>query len=203
MRKQAKVGAIEAISELRGKCTQTGEDISRTLAECQSQSALVLTWVKGPQAHYWKRKKQKRQQQLETAKSDLQRAMIAKPDADPRSFTDQHLAITRARRAVQEADEKLVATKYWTRELERQLMLFRGGLGPLSTAADVGLAQASQWLSQLADHLDGYLKTMPPMPNPAEPADLADGEHTTINQGRMGTAIPNQADADPADENQQ
>ncbi len=168
MREQVNVGAIEAISELRGRCVEAGESIARTLDECLSQAARTLTWVQGPQTEHWKRQKRKREQKFASAKSDLERAKIAQPDADPRSFVDQQRGIRRAKAALEEADQKIRAVKRWSRELERQLTLFRGGVRSLSSSAEVDLPKAARWLKNLESHLSGYLQVAPPLPNPAE-----------------------------------
>ncbi len=197
MQERVNVGAIKAISQLQGKCIQVGEDIHRTLYECLSQCGHVLTWVRGPQTDYWKRQKRKREQKGATAKSDLQRAMIAKPDADPRSFIDQHRAIHRVKQAIEESDQKLRAVKYWSRELERQLTLFRGGLSPLANAAELDLPRASLWLKELAAHLDGYVKIAPPMPDATV---LTEDEPEVPDHRRMGSTGEPPRDRDPAEE---
>lgn len=199
MRDRANVGAIEAVSKLQGKCIQAGEEISRTLSGCSSQSAHVLNWVKGPQLDYWKGQKRKRQQNVLTAKSDLQRAMISQPDADPRSFTDQHRAIKRSMKAIEQADEKLSAIKYWSRELERQLVLFRGGIAPLANAAEVDLPRAGRWLKELVEHLEGYVKIAPPMPDATA---LTADEPEVPDHRRMGSTGA-LGEHDPAEEDHQ
>jgi len=197
MRDQANVGAIEAISELRGKCIQASEDIRRTLDECLSQCARVLMWIQGPQTEYWRRQKRKREQAIATAKSDLQRAMIAKPDADPRSFIDQQRSIRRATAAVEHADKKTRAIKYWTRELERQLTLFRGGISPLANAAELDIPRASRWLKDLTAHLDGYLEVAPPMPDASA---ILEDDGTPSDHRRMGTGTVELADREQPEE---
>jgi hypothetical protein len=197
MAERVDVAAIQAISDLRGKCIEAGEDIHRTLGECLSQCVRVLAWVRGTQTEFWKRQKRKREQQHATSKSDLQRAMIAKPDADPRAFIDQHRAIRRARRAVEEAEDKLRAIQFWTRELERQLTLFRGGVSHLTEAAELGLPRASQWLKDLTAHLDGYLAVAPPIPDiVAETED----KPVSSDHKRMGSLGKAPDDPDPTDE---
>ncbi|MDP6601014.1 MAG: hypothetical protein QGH76_01815 [Phycisphaerales bacterium] len=193
MHEQANVGAIEAIAELRGRCVEVAETIARTLDECVNQAARVLGWVQGPQAEHWKRQKRKREQKFASAKSDLERAKIAKPDADPRSFVDQQRAIRRAKSALEEADSKIRAIKLWSRELERHLTLFRGGVRSLSTSADIDLPNAARWLKNLESHLSGYLEVAPPPPDPTAPLDAPD-------QSRMGTASgSSKAPDDPKD----
>ena len=197
MRERANVGAIEAISELRGKCIQAGEDIRRTLDECLSHCARILMWVQGPQTEYWRRQKRKREQIVATAKSDLQRAMIAKPDADPRSFADQQRAIKRATDAIEEADRKTRAVKYWTRELERQLTLLRGGISPLANAAELDLPRASRWLKELTAHLEGYLEAAPAMP---DPTTVADDQQDSSERRRLGSSAMDLTDEHDTEE---
>jgi len=157
MRDQANVQSIDAIAELRGQIIETSEALSRTLDECVSRTTRLLAWVQGPQLQHWRTQQRKRNQRLASARSDLERAKISRPDADPRSFVDQQRAIRRAKAAADEATEKLKVIAHWSRELDRQVTLFRGGLRPLATAAEADLPKASRWLTELIRHLEGYV----------------------------------------------
>ncbi|MDP6890032.1 MAG: hypothetical protein QF471_01775 [Phycisphaerales bacterium] len=197
MHDRANVGAIEAISELRGRCVEAGESIARTLDDCISHSARVLAWVQGPQAEHWKRQKRKREQKFASARSDLERAKIAQPDADPRSFVDQQRDIRRTKAALEEADQKINAVKRWSRELERQLTLLRGGVRGLASSAEADLPRAAHWLKNLEAHLNGYLEVAPPLPDPtAMPAEVDE----PTDHRRMGSRATTSGDADTTEE---
>jgi hypothetical protein len=186
MRDSAHVGAITAISELRGRFVEAGEAISRTVDECVSQAARTLTWVQGPQTEHWKRQSRKREQQHASAKSDLERAKIAQPDADPRSFVDHNRAIKKTKAAIEEAEQKVRSLKRWSRELERQITLFRGGIRPLAGAAEVDLPRAARWLKALEEHLGGYLAVAPALP---AAMDAGDEQTDSIPTRRMGSGV--------------
>lgn len=175
MGEQANVKSIEAIGELRGRFVSTGESIRRILDECLGEVRRTMTWVEGPQLEHWKREARKREQKAASARSDLERAKISKPDADPRSFVDQTRALKRAKDALDEAHMKVRAIKRWARELQRHYMLFQGGIRPLATAAEVDMPKAGNWLRSLEQHLTGYLQVMPPMPE-AELTPAPDGK---------------------------
>ncbi len=192
MAEHAHVGSIEVIGELRGRLVQTSELLTRTGEECLSQATRILSWVQGPQMEHWKQQIRKREQKFASARSDLERAKIARPDADPRSFIDQQRALKRAKAAIEEAQAKLKAVKHWSRELDRQLTLLRGAIRPLMSAAEVDLPKAAKWLKNLTRHLEGYLEVAPTLPD----VDAGDSE-TTQSLGRGGTARP-AADQDDA-----
>lgn len=183
MSKRAHVESITSISRLRGKVIETSEAINLEVDACLGQVKRVLSSVQGPQLDHWKQQVRKREQKIATALSDLERAKIARPDADPRTFVDQQRAVKRARQAVDEAKEKIRRLKYWGRELEREAMKFRGELQPISSYGALWLPQAARWLEQLIRHLDGYVATAPAMPE-----FTAEDTSTEASMGRTGTS---------------
>ncbi|MDP7069892.1 MAG: hypothetical protein QF561_00915 [Phycisphaerales bacterium] len=183
MRDQANVRSIDAIAELRGRIVEASESMARTIDECVNRTTRLLAWVQGPQLQHWRGQKRKRDQRLASARSDLERAKISRPDADPRSFVDQQRAIRKAKAAADEATEKLKLIARWSRELDRQVTLFRGGLRPLSTAVEADLPRAAGWLAELVRHLEGYLEVAPPMPETTPSED----EQQLNSRGRHGT----------------
>lgn len=189
MSKRAHVESVTSISKLRGKVIETSEAINLEVEACLGQVKRVLSWVQGPQLDHWKQQVRKREQKIATALSDLERAKIARPDADPRTFVDQQRAIRRARQAVDEAKEKIKRLKYWGRELEREAMKFRGELQPMSSYGALQLPQAARWLEQLIRHLEGYVATAP-----AIPEFTAEDTSKEASLGRAGTAEPSDPD---------
>ncbi len=186
MRDQVNVQSIDAISNLRGQIFETSDLLSRTIDECISRTTRLLAWIQGPQLQHWRMQKRKRDQRVASARSDLERAKISRPDADPRSFIDQQRAIRKAKAAADEADDKLKLIAHWCRELDRQITLFRGGLRPLASAAEANLPRAGRWLAELARHLEGYVEVAPPMPEASDEST----DPGAPSRGRRGTTEP-------------
>ncbi len=196
MAKQADIQEVQAVSELRGRVVETSETLSRIVDDCNSTMQRFVDWVSRDRATYWKHELRRRDQKIQSARSDLERAKIARPDADPRSFTDQMRALKKARSRLDEAQAKAKACKRWAIELERQALLLRAGLRPVATMAEAELPAATRWLTQLEQHLQGYLSEAPSMPDDA--IETHDGQ-PLASRGRQGEH-PTDADPDASQE---
>lgn len=185
MSQQANIKEVRAVGELRGRVVETSETLARLVDDCNSTMRRFVDWVSRDRAAHWKNEHRRRDQKMQTARSDLERAKIARPDADPRSFTDQVRALRKAKAALEEAEAKRRACKRWSVELERQALLLRAGLRPVAAMADAELPAATRWLGQLEQHLQGYLSEAPAMPEVSEEAQETPG----ASRGRRGEDV--------------
>ena len=192
MGEQANIGEVRVVGELRGKVVETAETLSRIVDDCNSTMQRFVDWVVRDRAAHWKNQLRRRDQKVQSARSDLERAKIAKPDADPRTFTDYIRALRKAQAALDEANAKKAACKRWGTELQRQALLLRAGLRPVAAMADAELPMAIRWLQSLEQHLAGYLAQKPAMPDEFElETDDADD---LPGRGRGGTTVPGEQD---------
>lgn len=185
MAEQANVRSIDAIADFRAALISYIESVRATASEAKSHVQRVQHWVEETQKLEWTRRMKKCNEQLANARSDLERAKIARPDAHPSMFTDQVRGVERAKQNMAHCESKLVAVSRWSRELEREGMLFQGSLQRLSRVVDGDIERSVAWMASLIDHLNAYLKTPPPKLPRAEAADL--------NQ-----STPRRSGADPA-----
>jgi len=182
MAEQANIREVRAVSELRGRVVETSETLARLVDDCNATMRRFVDWVARDRATYWKTELRRRDQKIQSARSDLERAKIARPDADPRSFTDQRRALKKAKTRLEEAQAKTKACKRWAIELERQALLLRAGLRPVAAMAEAELPAATRWLAQLEQHLQGYLSEAPTMPDAVVDIDDA----PLASRGRRG-----------------
>ncbi len=194
MAKKADVTSIDTIGHLRGQVVQASSAIRRIVDECIGQVRRAQQWLANDCTRHWQLESRKRDQKLNSALSDLQRARIAQPDADPRSFVDHNRAVRKAKLRREEAAQKLRDVKTWTRTLEREEMIFRAQLQRVAQLAEYDLPRAARWLASLESHLQGYLDEPPPLPTPHQ---LTEGTDPTVDLGQGGTPGP---DVDEVDE---
>ncbi len=185
MAKKANVTSIDTIGHLRGQVIETSASIRRIVDECVGQVRRAQQWLVNDCARHWQVEARKRDQKLNSALSDLQRARIAQPDADPRSFVDHNRAIRKAKRRREEASAKLQSIKKWTRKLEREEMIFRAQLQRIAQLAEYDLPRAARWLATLESHLQGYVEEPPPLPTPHQVS-----EDTAADFGQGGKKRP-------------
>ena len=176
MADQANVRSIDAISDCRAALIKYIPAARVTLGEARSDVLRTQQWVDAKKIE-WKNRLKKCNQLFANARSDLERAKIARPDAHPTMFTDQLRAIEKAKRNVEECEEKLKMNARWARELERESMLFQGSLQRLSRIIDGDLEKGVAWMASLLDHLSNYLQTKAPRLPRAEAADTDSTPH--------------------------
>jgi hypothetical protein len=185
MAEQANVRSIDAITDCRASLIKYIEAMRIALSEALSDVRRVQQWVSGTKKQEWTQRGKKCTQRLANARSDLERAMIARPDAHPSMFTDQKRAVSKAKRNIEECEYKLKQIAKWTRELEREGMLFRAGLQRLNRIIDGDLDRGVAWMAALLDHLANYVNTPAPTLPRSESIDQdAPGSH------RRGGGLP-------------
>jgi hypothetical protein len=196
MKEKANVSSIDSVGHLRGQVIESASSIRRIVDECLGQVRRTQQWLTSDCVTHWKIESRKRDQKLNSALSDLQRARIAQPDADPRSFVDHNRAVRKAKLRREEADEKLRRIKTWTRKLEREAVIFRAQLQRIAQIGEYDLPRAARWLATLERHLQGYVEELPPLPTPHQ---LSEDEPTVTDLGQRGTRIPDSEDLDQPD----
>ena len=190
MAEQANVRSIDAIADFRAALISYIESIRATTSEAKSHVQRMQHWVGETQKLEWTRRKKKGNEQLANARSDLERAKIARPDAHPTMFSDQIRGVERAKQNLAHCESKLVAISRWSRELEREGMLFQGSLQRLTRVVDGDLERCIAWMAALIEHLNAYLKTPPPKLPKAEASDL---NQTSSRRGGTEPAAPTSA----------
>ena len=193
MAEQANVRSIDAIADFRAVLIGYMDSIRTITSDAKTQVTRMQHWVSETQKIEWTRRKKKCHQQLTNARSDLERAKIARHDAHPSMFTDQIRGVERAKQNLAHCESKLVAVARWTRELEREGMLFQGSLQRLSRVVDGDLERCTAWMASLISHLEAYLKTAPP--------DLPTADTIELDPSTRGKHGSDQTTTgDPADE---
>ena len=93
-------------------------------------------------------------------------------------FTDQRRALDKAKRNIQECEYKLQQISKWTRELDREAMLFQASLHRLNRIVDGDLERGVAWMASLLDHLNNYVNTPAPKLPRADSLDAGDAGST-------------------------
>ena len=194
MADRANVRSIDAISDFRARL-KTYIDAARvTASEAHSDVLRVQRWIDETQSHHWSMRLKKSRQQLANARSDLERAKISRPDVHPSTFVDQQRAMRKAKANLDECEQKIRAIKRWSRELDRQGMIFKGHLNQFDRMIEGDMERAATWLAKLVEHLEAYASTPPPK--------LPEPEHTieaTPSRRRAGSekGDPDEPSIDP------
>ena len=178
MADQANVRSLDAIGDCRTSLIKYMDAMRVALSEAVSDVRRVQQWISGTKKQEWTQRGKKCNQQFANARSDMERAKIARPDAHPSMFTDQRRALDKAKRNIQECEYKLQQISKWTRELDREAMLFQASLHRLNRIVDGDLERGVAWMASLLDHLNNYVNTPAPKLPRADSLDAGDAGST-------------------------
>jgi hypothetical protein len=166
MAERAQVTSVEAIESFRAELILFLSKVRPALEEVSDEVMRLQSWLQNDQRRYWDGELRKRGLKLEEAKRELFNTALAHLQ---QATALQHMAVQRAQRAVDEAQEKLNAVKKWDRALEdrtvplvKQVEEFHGFL-----TIDMGRAVAQ--LVQIVKALEAYAKVGGPAGGGARP----------------------------------
>ncbi len=155
MAERAQVTSVEAIESFRASLILFLSKVRPTLEEVSDEVLRLRFWLQNDQRRYWEKELRQRGLKLEEARQELFNAALSHLQE---ATALQHMAVQRAQRAVQEAEDKLDLLKKWGRSLEdrttpmiKQVEEFHGFL-----TVDMGRAVAQ--LVQIVKALDAYSK---------------------------------------------
>ena len=186
MEKVARVGSLEVFRQLRAALVKFAETANTALGDAESEMQRLQMWVENEQATYWQGQHRKRQAALVKAKEALRQKQLFKDVTGARqSYVDEEKAVAAAMRQVQEAEQKLVNVKRWTRQLEKEINLYKGSVQRFSTSVYVDVPGAVAKLDRLAATLQGYLDVAP-----TAVASTAEGPDQTAAMSRPEPGLP-------------
>src|SRR5690606_14653078 len=110
------------------------------------------------QLSHWQREVRIWTNKVSQAKVDLSRAQMQSGERRP---ILEKKALDAAVRRLEEAEHKIQRIRFWTRELERESLLFRGQLHQIDRTVEVDLPRAMARIDRHLDNLDAYLRVKP------------------------------------------
>ncbi|MFI5378954.1 MAG: hypothetical protein ACHRHE_06645 [Tepidisphaerales bacterium] len=154
----ARVESIEALKNFKIYLIKFGEKISAALEDADSELGHVLNWLETEQPTYWASQIRKRHDALEKAKEALRMKKLFK-DATGRtpSAVDEEKAVSVAKRRMDEAEQKAIATKKWAGRMQKEILLYKGQVMRLVTAASTDIPAACSQLNNYVLTLDQYM----------------------------------------------
>lgn len=168
MAEKARVHSIQALTDFRPALVKFQEEVSTALMSAEADAGRMVLRLRTQMQPYWKKQIRVRTDELQRAKSKLIAKQAAKP-GESRSTVDERKAVEKAKRRVQEAEEKHEATRRWIRRLEKEQAKYSGGVQALKSfvAAEVprGLAE----LDRMIRALEAYTQLAAPRAPVDEP----------------------------------
>jgi chromosome segregation ATPase len=158
MSTQAQITSVEALEAFRSDLVVYLGQMQPVLDEIGSDVVRMKFWLQNEQHQHWEGHLRQRRRKLEEAQAELFNARLS-------TFQDstmlQQMAVQKAQRAVQEAEEKMAALKRWERELETQSNPLVKQVDQLKGFVATDLAEAVTYLTQVIKALEAYKEVVP------------------------------------------
>jgi hypothetical protein len=153
----ARVDSTDAIKDFRAYLTKFQESASLAIGDADSDVNRWVKWLEGEGLNLWMSTIRKRQEELAKAEEAYRFKRLYKDASGSMpSAVEEQKAVQIAKRKLGDAQEKLTAVKRWTRQIQKEIVLYRGGMARFSGTVSSGVPAAVAHLGVTLDHLDKY-----------------------------------------------
>jgi hypothetical protein len=175
MATRSNVTSVEAIENFRASLILYQAKARATLEEVSAEITRTRNWVAGTQRTHWDGVANRRKRTLEEAQAAL---FSSKMSTIRKVTAAEQLAVAKAKRAVEEAENKLRVIKRWDRDYDnqtgpptRQMEKLQSVLSDDLTRAIAYLTQTVATLNEYAGMIAPSLDAAPTAPTGEQPAD--------------------------------
>jgi len=149
----AKVASVEALESFRASLIVYLSKARPALEEISAEVMRTRLWLQNDRRIHWEDQVRRRTRELEEARQALFSARLSHlRDAT----AAEHLAVQRAKRALEEAETRLGTVRRWSREFDSRVGPPVKQLEPLRAALTTDLPRAVAFLGQAVRTLDAY-----------------------------------------------
>lgn len=166
MSDQAKVSSIDALEAFRADLIRFVEKARVALDDAEGEVRRTRNWLDGDRTTYWTRQMKLRARQLEQAEADLYNARIIRSDE---SHAALKMAVAKAKRRIEEAEEKLRVLKHWRMHFDNRVTPLVRRLSPAFFLVSKQLPDGIHALGESIKALQAYAEKGPAQ-KPAAPA---------------------------------
>ncbi len=155
---QARVGSIDALEAFRAALIHYTGRVRRALDDVAGEVKRTRGWLEDEQRRKWEAECRRRARALEQAEQELFSARLSSMRDDKSA---QRKAVTRARRELAAAEEKLAVIKRWRIAYETKVEGLARQLEGLQSMMALGMPAAARYLAEAVKLLQDYAEVMP------------------------------------------
>lgn len=158
MPEKAHVSSTDAIGDFRAALVVYVSKARPTLEEVSSEVMRMKMWLQNDQRMALEGLMRRRHKELESAQATLSSARIASLRTDTSA---EQLALQRAKRALEEVENKLKRLKHWNREFDSTVEPLLKQLDKLHTTLSNDMLLAIAHLARVVETLSAYAEVTP------------------------------------------
>ena len=161
MAEQAKVSSIDALESFRAELVNYVEKARVALEDAEGEVRRTRTWLDVDRTTFWTREMKLRTKQMEMAEAEYYNARITRPTE---SHAFHKMAIAKAKRRVEEAEEKLRVLKHWRTQFDPRVTPLVRQLDPMFFQVMRHLPKGIHLLGESIKALQSYAEKTPIAP---------------------------------------
>jgi hypothetical protein len=173
MPERAQVKSVDAIELFRASLIVFMSKVRADVEEVSGEVQRTQAWLENDRRTYWENEYRRRKRALEEAQQLLFSAKISRIQTQTAA---QVLAVERAKRAVQQAEDKREAVKRWAREFGNRAQPLVKQVDQLLTFVSTDLSKATARLGAIVRTLDAYASVGPGLEQSPLPAAVSTSE---------------------------
>lgn len=181
MGEQVSVESFEALSCLRMALAKFADEASSVLYAADAQLQRSKTWIKTEQANHWLAEGRKRSELLIRAKLALkEKKLQPSPLGGRQSCVEEEKAVKLATRRVEEAEQKAINVRFWTRRIDEEGLAYSASATGMKHACTAEIPAAIARLDHMLAALEAYASQGPQLQGSiAAPPD----DHDSMSRG--------------------
>lgn len=173
MSDQARITSIDALEAFRSALLQYVEKARVALEDAEGEVRRTRSWLEVDRTGYWAGQYKQWTKQLEQAEAELYNVTLTRPQE---SHAFQKMAVLKARRKLEQAEEKIRVVKHWRQTFENRTSPLLRQLDPMFFLVGRHLPKGIHALGEAIKALQAYAEKAPPMKPSAPPAAEISGE---------------------------
>lgn len=202
MSDSARVDSIDAIKAFKAALVKFAEVANVAMTSAEGDLRRTQAWLENEQLGYWQTQIRHRSAALSRAKDAVRQKTLFK-DSAGRTPTpvEEWKAQKIAQRRLDEAEEKLKATRRSIRLLEKEAQNYKGSVQRFATMVQADIPRAIERLDRAYGYLETYVSVSAPSASQAPTAESAAGATSAPAEESSSMARP--VDEEPEEGNQQ
>jgi hypothetical protein len=159
--RSANISSPEVIRQFRARFIFFDSECRKELEGVRADVHRVLDWLQREQTAYWKSELRKREEAAENAKRAYKFVAYTTGPLKKDHPEDERLAMMKAIRRKEEAEDKLKAIKRWTLEINHSVIKNLKPCEVLASRLTALTPKVIHRLDQMLDNLDIYMNPLP------------------------------------------
>jgi hypothetical protein len=154
----ARVDDLDPIKDFRVYLVKFQEMASRALGDADSDIHRMARWLEGEGLNHWTSQIRKRQEALQKAEEALRFKRLYKDaSGSTPSAVEEMKQVKICKDRLQQAQEKLSNVKKWSKALQKEVTLYRGGVSRFSNDVSAGVPAMISHLGAMINNLEKYM----------------------------------------------